>query len=88
MKVWKRDLSTPLPKLCDKLLEPTYVRGGGTLSCQPNALKKALAGKQEMRLLVLSQPHLCGQLVHSSGLTFLICKRGGSNQSNERYNVK
>lgn len=77
-------LSTPLPKLCDELLEPTYGRGGdvgrawGTLSCQLNTARKGLSW-----LLFLSLSLLCGQLVHSSGLTFLVSKMGESNHSNE-----
>lgn len=79
----------PLCPNCDELLEPTYGRGGdvgrawGTLSCQLNTARKGLSW-----LLVLSLSLLCGQLVHSSGLTFLISKMGESNHSNDSYNVK
>lgn len=81
MKVWGTDLSIPLPKVYDKILEHTYIRvvvlaGVGTLSCQPHAAEKGLNWKPGNHASSSLSATSLWPISSSSGLTVLVYKTG------------
>lgn len=82
-EVWGTDLSIPLPKVHDKILEHTYIRmvalaGVGTLSCQPHAAEKGLNWQPGNHASSSLSTTSLRPISSSSGLTILVCKTGGA----------